>query len=107
MAWTVDSLVYDNRKKITIQNANVDSDLANFTVYVDITADADIGAISNADGFDIRFTSSDGSTLLKYERESFAISDGIANGHFWVKTNLVTASSTDIYIYYRTNRERE
>ena len=104
MAWTVDGLTYDNRKKITIQNANIDSDQSNFPVLVKIVADTDIAANCNADGFDIRFTQSDGSTLLKYERETFDISGepDQVDAIFWVKSNITTASATDIYIYYRT-----
>ena len=101
MGWTVDSLTYDNRKKITVSNTNIDGDLADFPLLVKLVADTDIGGISNADGFDIRFTQDDGETLLYYERESFAIASGDATGQFWVRTNLLTASTTDIYIYYR------
>ena len=102
MSWTVDSLAYDNRKKITVQNVNVDSDLTDFPLLVDITSDSDIGAVSNADGFDHRFTESDGITLLKYERESFSISDGVANGFYWVKTDISSVSGATIYLYYRS-----
>lgn len=100
MAWTVDGLTYNNRKKITVQNAYIDADLSNFTFEVPIINDTDIGGISNADGFDHRFTSSTG-TLLKFERESFSITGGAANGVYWVKSNLTTAAATDIYIYFR------
>lgn len=101
MSWSVDSLSYDNRKEITIQTTNLDANQTDFPVLVKFTADADIGAIANADGFDIRFTASDGETLLKYERQSFAIASGEATGLFWVKTDLSTAG-TSIYIYYRS-----
>src|SRR3989339_267369 len=100
--WTVDSLTYDNRKKITISNTNVDATLTDFPLLVFIDGDTDIGGISNADGFDHRFTDSDGTTLLKYERESFAIASGAATGKYWVKVPSVSTSApTDIYIYYR------
>lgn len=93
---------YTKRKKITIDNTKVDSTLTDFPVRVYLNADTDIGAVSNADGFDIRFTSSDGETLLKYEREDFAISGGAATGNFWVKVPSVSSSAdTEIYIYYR------
>ncbi len=103
--WTVDSLDYTTRKKITIQTANVDTDLTNFPLYVYVNADSDI-ADSNADGYDIRFTQSDGSTLLKYERESWTGGSGSnVTADFWVKSAVADGageSATDIYIYYRT-----
>jgi hypothetical protein len=93
---------YTKRKKITIDDTKVDATLTDFPVRVFLDADSDIGAVSNADGFDIRFTSSDGETLLKYEREDFAISGGEATGNFWVKVPSVSSSAdTEIYIYYR------
>jgi hypothetical protein len=57
--WTVDSLEYANRKKITISTTNVDATLADFPIKVQLDADADIGAVCNADGFDLRFTATD------------------------------------------------
>ena len=102
MSWTVDSLTYSHRKKITIDNTKVDAALSDFPVLVYLNADAQIGAVSNADGFDIRFTSSDGETLLKYERENFAIASNQATANFWVKIPSVSSSAdTEFYIYYR------
>ena len=104
-AYTVDGLEYTYRKKITIQTANVDSDLSNFPLYVKLTADVEIGNNSNADGFDIRFTQSDGTTLLKYERESWTGGAGDdVTADFWVNTNVDSGdpAATDIYIYYRS-----
>lgn len=92
---------YTNRKKITISNTNVISDLTNFPVMVKFTSDADIGGLARSDGYDIRFTSSDGTTLLDYERELFSVSSGNASGTFWVCVPTVaTATATDIYIYF-------
>ena len=93
---------YTKRKKITIDNTKVDATLENFPVLVKLTNDAQIGAVSNSDGFDIRFTSSDGTTLLKYERENFAIASDLATANFWVKIPSVSSSAnTEFYIYYR------
>jgi hypothetical protein len=92
---------WDYRKKITIQNTNIDSNLANFALYVKIDSDPNIGAHAQADGDDIVFTSSNGVTTLSYEKESFGITNGIASGDFWVKVPVIDSnSSTDIYIYY-------
>ncbi len=95
---------YTRRKKITIDNANVDSDLTNFPLLVKITNDSDIGADIDSNGYNIRFTSSDGLTLLKYERQSFSVNgSNQATGIFWVKVPTVSGSiDTDIYIYYKS-----
>ena len=89
------------RKKITIDNTNVDSDLSNFPLLVKISSDSDIGK-ARSDGYDIRFASSDGSTLLSYEREKWSGGGGSpATAIFWVKVPAISSSSTtDIYIYY-------
>lgn len=92
---------YTKRKKITISNTNVISDLTNFPVMVKFTNDSDIGGVARSDGYDVRFTSSDGTTLLDYERELFSISSGNASGIFWVCVPTVaSAASTDIYMYF-------
>jgi hypothetical protein len=88
------------RKKITIQNTNIDGDMTDFPVYVPLSADADFHE-AKADGYDIRFTKADGQTLLKYERESWSGGGGgAATADFWVKSNVTTAASIEIYIYY-------
>ncbi len=97
MAWLTG---YAHRKKITVQTANLDSNLSGFPLLVKITADTDIGAGCRADGFDVRFTAADGETALPFERVSFAVAGGEATGIFWVKTDLVTAPATDIYVYW-------
>lgn len=100
MAWTVDGLEYSTRKKLTIDNTKIDAALADFPVLVKLTDARFDWAKSNADGFDVRFTSSDGETLLKYERERH---DGADYAEYWVKIPTVaSASDTDFYIYYRT-----
>lgn len=75
------------------------ANLTDFPVEVPIVADADIGAACLATGYDLRFTAADGTTLLAYERESFAVAGGEATGIFWVKTNVATAG-TYIWCYY-------
>ena len=75
------------------------ADLVDFPVEVPIIADADIGAECLASGYDIRFTAANGTTLLPYERESFAVASGEATGIFWVKSNVAMAG-TYIWCYY-------
>lgn len=94
-------LGHSRRKKITIDKTKVSGTLYDFPVLVSITNDPDIGLDAQSSGYDIRFTESDGQTLLNYEREFFSITDGICSANFWVK--IPTLSSTDdtiIYIYY-------
>jgi len=89
------------RKKITIDHTKIDENLTDFPVRVYLDQDADIGIAARNDGYDIRFTDSDGQTELKYEREDFVISDNKATGNFWVKIPSVSSSTgTDFYIYY-------
>ena len=76
------------RKELTIQHANVDGNLTDFPVYVKINADADFHE-SLATGFDIRFTQSDGTTLLKYERIYWTGGNGgAATADFFVKVTV-------------------
>lgn len=92
---------WKHRKKIIIQDAYVDGNLTNFPAYIFIDADADFHE-ARADGYDIRFTLSDGNTLLKYEREHWTGGNGNpATAHFWVKVPSILADGgAVIYIYY-------
>ena len=85
------------RKRIDLPTP--DDDLTDFPVEVPIVADADIGAECLGTGYDIRFTAADGTTLLPYERESFAVAGGEATGIFWVKSDVAT-TGTYIWLYY-------
>ena len=89
------------RKKITIDHSNVDADITDFPLLVKITEDSDIStALSN--GYDIRFTTQDGTTLLSYERESWQGGNGSqVTAVIWVKVPSISATTnTDIYMYY-------
>ncbi|MBI4100287.1 DUF2341 domain-containing protein [Candidatus Microgenomates bacterium] len=86
------------RKKITIDSTKVGADLTNFPVLVSIT-DSDLSANARSDGYDILFTSSDGTTKLNHERESYTSGTGVLVA--WVQVTSVSSSSdTDIYMYY-------
>ncbi|MBU2213890.1 DUF2341 domain-containing protein, partial [Patescibacteria group bacterium] len=92
---------WSTRKKITVQSTYVDSNLTNFPLYVKVNADTDIGGAAKSDGTDIRFTQSDGVTLLSYERESYSVTGGSATGHFWVKVPSISSSAgAELYLYY-------
>jgi len=87
-------------KKITVKTTYLDAAQTNFIFVYKPTAETDIGGRCLASGFDIRFTQSDGTTLLNYERVSFAVAGGAATGIFWIQSNLATAPATDVYIHY-------
>ena len=87
------------RKKITIDETKVDADLTDFPATVILTSSNFNFSKARSDGYDIRFTSSDGTTLLKYERERHDSANQVAEYH--VKIPFVSSSSnTDFYIYY-------
>jgi len=88
------------RKHIAIDHTNVGQSLTNFPLLVTFNNDADIGANTKSDGTDIRFKDVNG-TDLAYERESFNIVNGQANGTFWVKVPQISSvSDTSIYLHY-------
>ena len=92
---------YTTRKKITIDKSKIDSDLTDFPVLVKLTSSNFDFSKANSDGYDIRFTSADGTTLLKYERERHDSDNEVAE--YWVKIPSISSSEDTIfYIYYRT-----
>jgi hypothetical protein len=92
---------YTTRKKITINHNLIDEDLINFPIRIFINNDEDIGKYTKFNGDDIRFTSNNGKTELKYEIEDFVINNGLAIGNFWVKIPFISSlEDTIIYIYY-------
>jgi len=61
---------YTYRRKITLDYTKFPSTLTDFPLLVKLTAaNFDFSKILTAGGLDVRFTSSDGSTLLKFDRE--------------------------------------
>ncbi|MDQ3008841.1 MAG: DUF2341 domain-containing protein [bacterium] len=97
-AWYNSSWGY--RKAMTIGNTKVSgsSNLSNFPVLVSIT-DPDVLAHAQADGDDIMFTSSDGTTKLDHEIESYNSTTGVLVAWVEVPTLSVTAN-TILYLYY-------
>ena len=99
-SWTVGGLIYTTRLLFTIDNTKVDSTLTNFPVLVKLTTENFPFSLANSDGFDLRFTQNDGSTLLKYERERHDSTSGKAE--YWVKIPEVSSSvDTTFYLYFR------
>mgnify|MGYP003591661969 CR=1 FL=1 len=88
------------RKLINVKQDNVDSTISGFPLLVKFSEDLDIGGYARATGYDIRFTDSDGTTLLPFEREYFSISSASASGTFWVRVPAISPSTgASIYIY--------
>lgn len=92
---------YSNRKIITIQADNIDSNLSDFPVLVSFGGDTDIGGNmqDTSNFFDIRFTDSS-DNVLPYEQETMAISGGSATGTYWVQADLDSDDGGTIYMYY-------
>jgi hypothetical protein len=92
---------YNTRRKLTINQLKVDSDLTNFPVLVKLTSANFDFTKANANGHDIRFTAADGVTLLSYERERH---DSVGlRAEYWVRIPAVSGTvNTEFYIYYRT-----
>lgn len=100
-AWAGWLANYTTRRKLTIDQLKVDADLTDFPVLVKLASANFDFAKANPDGFDIRFTAIDGTTLLKYERERH---DSVGlKAEYWVKIPAVSGTvDTEFYIYFRT-----
>src|SRR3972149_700500 len=88
------------RKTITIDATKVSSGPhTNFPVLINLASDASLAANAQADGDDILFTSSDGTTKLSHEIEKYGSSTGELVA--WVKVpSLSSSSNTPLYMYY-------
>ncbi len=91
---------YSYRKQITVRDDNIDSDLTDFPVLAVIDSGIAGKMVDTINWYDIRFTDSDGQTLLKHEKENMSVS----GGNFWVKVPHAYATPTGnqnkIYVYY-------
>ncbi|HMA05941.1 MAG TPA: DUF2341 domain-containing protein, partial [Methanomicrobiales archaeon] len=87
------------RKNITIDHNRVAADLVNFPVLINLASDADLSANARADGFDILFTSSTGTTKIPHEIENFTKSSGALVA--WVNVSALSSTTdTVLYLYY-------
>jgi hypothetical protein len=96
-----------NRKLITINSSQVETDLTNFPILINIT-DTDLRDDAQDDGDDIAFILLDDSTKLNHEIEMFNGSTGQL--YAWVNiTSLSGSEDTKIWMYYNnsgcTNQE--
>jgi len=86
------------RKTITINSTKVPSNQTNFPVLINLT-DANLTAHALSSGNDILFTSSDGTTKIPYQRETYTSGTGALLA--WVNVPAVSSTAnTVIYIYY-------
>lgn len=85
--------------KITIDSSLIDSNLTDFPLLVKLSASNFDFSLAKSDGSDIRFTESDGITLLKYERERHDSGSELAEYHVKVPS-ITSGADTIIYMYY-------
>jgi hypothetical protein len=89
------------RREITIDHTLVPGTQSNFPVLVSLTSDAGLGAHAQVSGNDILFTSSDGTTKIPHEIESYAAGTLLA----WVNVSTVSsAGDTTFFMYYGNAR---
>ncbi len=90
------------RRQIIIDSSRIDADLSNFSVLVRLATNNFNFARAMTNGFDLRFTGADTTTLLAYERERH---DAVAeSAEYWVKIPLISSNAdTVIYLYYNNS----
>ncbi len=87
------------RKAITIDNTGNASELTNYQVQITLTSANFDFSKAQTNGEDLRFTDSDGTTLITYWTESYDSTGQTAI--IWPKVPSIPASSTKvIYMYY-------
>ena len=90
MAKSWDNANYQKRVEITIQSANVDSNLTDFPVLIVLS---DSEAIANADMASKRYEFyDDGGTKLAYDEDSYTEGASYVNAEIWVNVGSVYAS---------------
>ena len=85
------------RKPITVDSTRVTGDLQDFPVMVSLT-DTDLANGARADGFDILFTDSDGTTKLDHEIEKY--DGGTGELVAWIRVRLSSSQDKTVYMYY-------
>ena len=97
---------YNFRIKGQVNASQVEgtSDLTNFPVLIsftlnDLRTTGNGGGVENANGYDIAFTSDNGSTILSHQLESYNATTGAIE--FWVRFPTLSASvNTEFYIHF-------
>ena len=83
------------RKEITINASQVTADQTNFPVLA-TTTDSDLASKARSDGYDIVFTSSDGETILNWEREKYTSATGELVA--WIQADISSTTDTVLYM---------
>ncbi|MFZ1073947.1 MAG: DUF2341 domain-containing protein, partial [Verrucomicrobiia bacterium] len=88
------------RQAITINHANVSgTDQTNFPVLINLASNTGLQNHAQASGNDIRFTASDGFTVLPYEREKYTSTNGALVA--WVNVPILShTTDTVLFMYY-------
>ena len=104
---------WTDRKQITIDHNKVATDVGteNYTGFPMLFSviDADLkdtgngGSVGQADGGDILFTASDGTTKLSHEIEKYTNTTGELVAWVNLGSNLSSTTDTTIYVYYGDN----
>lgn len=90
------------RRSFTVASSSLlNNGIVKLTVYygggVDSGSQVYLNGKCKSDFSDVRFTDSDGVTMLPYWRETYVASDYAV---FWVKLSNVQSTTTNLYIYY-------
>ncbi|WOV93883.1 MAG: DUF2341 domain-containing protein [Candidatus Nitrosoabyssus spongiisocia] len=95
---------WDTRLQITINSSQVIGNHENFTVLISIN-DINLNSTTvQSAGQDIRFTTTDGNTLLEHEIESFTNDATTGTLVAWVRLpTLSNTSDTILYMYYNVS----
>jgi hypothetical protein len=90
---------WTKRIKVTFDNSASSENLTNFPVLVKLNSSRISYADTQNAGQDIRFTDSDGTTLLSYQIEKW---DEAGDSYVWVKVPQIDLGSTTdfVYMYY-------
>jgi hypothetical protein len=92
------SCSWSSRKNITIDKSRVSGSNSDFPVLISLGSDPDLAENARTDGFDILFTTTDG-TKLPHEIETYTSASGALVA--WVKVPAVTSTAnTTILMYY-------
>ena len=90
MAWVIDGQPYTHRKLINLPTPS--ADLYNYPYPIVINGDVQIGAVCNSDLSDLRFTNSNGWTVLNSETHYGGIRGGVsADGFFFVNVPWISS----------------
>ena len=90
---------WNYRKSITIDHTKVAADETDYPLLVNLPSDADLAGEAQADGDDIVFIGSDGTTKLDHEIEKYVSATGELVA--WVDISSLSSSlDTLVYMYY-------